>query len=104
MKTGTEGDNTAKKNIIDDVLHILEEMTCDWDLELDGALGQDTRLIADLEFASIDIVQFLVAIEEHYQRREFPFEELVMKDGRYVDEILVDDVITFLDNHLNRSS
>jgi len=104
VKNGTEGENTARKNIRDDVLHILEEMTYDWDLELDGPLSQDTRLIADLEFASIDIVQFLVAIEEYYQRREFPFEELVMRDGRYVDEIVVDDVITFLDKHLNRSS
>ena len=97
-------DNTDRTAILNDVLHILEEMTCDWDLELDGPLGRDTRLIAELEFASIDIVQFLVAIEEHFQRREFPFEELVMKEGRYVDEIVVADVVAFLDQHLNKSA
>ena len=97
-------DNTDGTAILDDVLHILEEMTCDWDLELDGPLGRDTRLIAELEFASIDIVQFLVAIEEHFQRREFPFEELVMKEGRYVDEIVVAEVVAFLDQHLNKSA
>lgn len=104
LKNETAGGSAGGKNILDDVLHILEEMIFDWDLELDGALGKDTRLIADLEFASIDIVQFLVAIEEHFQRREFPFEELVMTDGRYVDEIAVEDVIAFLDKHLNRPS
>jgi len=96
-------DKADEKSILNDVLHILEEMISDWDLELDGPLGRKTRLIADLEFASIDIVQFLVAIEEHFQYREFPFEELVMKDGRYVDEIVVDDIISFLAKHLNMS-
>lgn len=104
MKNETEVNGTDENGILKDVLHILENMIYDWDLELDGSLGYKTRLIADLEFGSIDIVQFLVAIEEHFQRRGFPFEELVMIDGRYVDEIVVDDIISFLNRHLNNKS
>ena len=46
------------------------------------------------------MVQFVIAIEEHYGRQGMPFEELLMKDGRYVDEIAVVDVAKFLGQHL----
>jgi len=101
MKNEMLASKSREDVIVGDVIHILENMTYDWDMDFDEPLGFQTRLIADLEFGSIDIVQFLVAIEEHYQRRGFPFEELVMVDGRYVDEISVADIVTFLCRHLN---
>ena len=45
--------------------------------------------IGDLGFESIDIVQFVVALEENFKRRDMPFEKLLMIDGRYVDELSV---------------
>ena len=86
MTSEMEANKIREEFVLKNVIHILENMTYDWDIDLDKPLGSETRLIADLEFGSIDIVQFLVAIEEHFQRRGFPFEELVMVDGRYVDE------------------
>lgn len=85
------------KNIVD----ILEDMTLDWDMEFDGRIGPNTRLVADLEFESIDVVQFIVAIEERFRCRGLPFEEFLMTDGRYVDEVRVSDVVGFLDHQLN---
>ncbi|MCK9419579.1 MAG: acyl carrier protein [Nitrospirae bacterium] len=80
---------------------ILKEMTADWDLFYSGDIGADTKLIEELGFESIDIVQLVVAIQEHFKRRDFPFEELLMADGRYVDEITVRDTVSFLHGHLN---
>jgi hypothetical protein len=52
--------------------------------------------MGDLEFESIDIVALIVEIERKYQRRDWPFEKLLMVDGRYVDELLVREVADFL--------
>ena len=89
-----------REEILDNLVRILEDMTADWDMDLDDPIGEATRLMADLEFESIDVVQFIVAIEERFQRRGMPFEELLMEDGRYVDEITVKDTVDFLDRHL----
>ena len=88
--------------ILPGLLAILEDMIADWDMDLDEPLGLNTRLIADLGFESIDVVQFVAAIEEHFHNRTIPFEELVMRDGRYVDEIAVGTVRDFLAIHLAR--
>ncbi|CAA0102547.1 Uncharacterised protein [Halioglobus japonicus] len=104
MTNGTETTQAAATagngDILPVLVEILEDMIADWDMDLDEPLGSNTRLITDLGFESIDVVQFIAAIEEHYRNRAIPFEELVMKDGRYVDEIVVGNVVTFLMPHL----
>lgn len=82
-----------------DIARILESMTADWDTSFSGGVSAATRLIGDLSFESIDVVQFIVALEEHFNRRDFPFEQLLMKDGRYVEELTVGEVVGFLHNH-----
>jgi acyl carrier protein len=94
--SGESGDQAIMSVLVE----ILEDMIADWDMDLDEPLGGNTRLIIDLGFESIDVVQFIAAIEEHYRNRAITFEELVMKDGRYVDEIVVGNVVTFLKPHL----
>ena len=79
---------------------LLEDMTSDWDTAFQGAVGPETRLIADLAFESIDVVQLIVAIEERFGRKDLPFVELVMQNGRYVDELRVADIVAFLARHL----
>jgi acyl carrier protein len=78
-------------------------MTSDWDQDY-GPIRPETRLMSDLTCESIDIVQFVVAVEERFQCRHLPFEQLLMIDGRYVDDLSVDDVVNFLDAHLNAKS
>ncbi len=87
------------------IVGIVKELTQDWDTEYSGSIRPETRLVGDLAFESIDIVQLIGAIEEHYQRRDLPFEELLMTDGRYVEELRISDVAAFLDRHFdNRES
>ena len=101
MTGGTENGGLTREVILRRVVDVLDDITSDWDNALAGPIGPHTGLVGDLEFESIDVVQFIVAIEEKFRRRGLPFEELLMKDGRYVDEIKVEASVDFLHRHLN---
>jgi acyl carrier protein len=83
-----------------DLLALLTDMTSDWDLDYTDPITPATRLMADLSFESIDVVQLVVAIEAHFQRRKLKFEQLMMVDGRYVQELEVRQIVDFLDQQL----
>ncbi|MDH3467732.1 MAG: phosphopantetheine-binding protein [Gammaproteobacteria bacterium] len=82
------------------VISVLTELVEDWDLEMEEELNANTRLIADLGFESIDVVQFAVSLEQSFGKDGLPFERLFMRNGDYVEEILVCDVVQFLENNL----
>jgi acyl carrier protein len=91
--------NRASENrasIENKVIAVANEMVAHWGLDLPGGITKDTRLIEDLTFESIDIVQFAVGIERAFDRKSLPFEQLFMKDGAYVDDITISEVIDFL--------
>lgn len=87
--------------LLADVIKILQEMTSDWEMEFSDPIGPGTMIISDLEFESIDVVQFVVQIEEFYQRKDLPFEKLLMRDGRYRDDLSVQEVVDFLQASLS---
>ena len=94
-----------KDTILKDVLEILEDMTCDWEMGFAGAIDSQTHLVADLEFESIDVVQLAVAVEEHFNRQNLPFQKLFMTvDGYYVDDLRVLDLVDFLYASLNNGT
>ena len=84
----------------DDILKnlgtLLDDFTQDWDKDLDEGYSRDTKLLADLGFESIDIIQFIVAIEEDFGLHKTPFDKLLMKDGRYVDDLTLGQLADFL--------
>lgn len=82
------------------VIAVLNEVTMDWELDLEEDIGPSTRLIDDLAFESIDIVRFVVALEQHFNCKGLPFEKLFMRDGDYVDELRVNEVVDFLSESL----
>ena len=96
------GASTAipQEAILKDVIEILGDLTSDWDIEFAGEIGNDTQIISDLEFESIDVVQFIVQLETVYQRKDLPFEKLLMIDGRYKDDLKVSEVVQFLNQYL----
>lgn len=59
-------------------------------------MNRDTRLLADLGFESIDIIQLVVAIQEEILKRKLSFEKLLMKDGRYVDDLSIGQIADYL--------
>lgn len=82
-----------------ELIGVLTDMTADWDTSA-GAIGDETKLIADLGFESIDVVHLVVAIEEKFLRRDLPFQDLLMEDGQYVDELTVAQVVDFIVRHV----
>lgn len=90
---------TTNNDTVATVIAVLEEMTGDWDLGLDAPMDRNTQLIADLAFESIDIVQFVVALEQRLGRRNIPFEKLLMVEGRYVEDLSVGKIADFLAAH-----
>lgn len=104
MTTDTTGmastDQLPKDSILKSVIHILKEMTSDWDLEFSGDMAPNTHIISDLEFESIDVVQIVVQIEQTFGRKDLPFEKLLMIEGRYRDDMTVEEVVDFLHEHL----
>jgi acyl carrier protein len=90
----------TREGIERDLIAILTDMTADWDLSFTGGINAETRLMEDLAFESIDVVQLIVAVEAHVQRRHLHFEHLLMSDGRYVQELQVKQIVDFLDKAL----
>jgi len=86
--------------ILKGVVEILEEMTKEWDTGFSGRIGPDTSLMNQLTFESIDIVMLIVAIEERFGKKGMPFEELLMVDGHYVDDLRVSQIAGFLETQL----
>lgn len=91
--------NLKKGTTIDTVVAIVEDLTQDWGIELDGPAGAHTKVVADLEFASVDIIQLCVALEQCYGRR-FGFQDLLMKDGSYVGDLTLGQLATFVEDKL----
>lgn len=80
-------------------LERVEEITEEWDLELDRSILPEDKLISDLGFSSVDFVQLFVAIEESVQQK-LGFHDLIMVNGRYVDDLSVGEVALFVKGKL----
>src|SRR5689334_8247089 len=82
------------------VVEIVEDLIQDWGLETDGVTGA-TFLVADLEFASVDIIQLCVALEQHYERK-LGFADLLMVNGSYVKDLSISQIAQFVGTKLPR--
>lgn len=78
------------------LIALLEDFTQDWDSASDAPITRDTKLFADLGFESIDIIQLIVAMQEEVVKRNMPFDSLLMKEGRYVDDLSVGQIADYL--------
>ncbi|MAJ60306.1 MAG: acyl carrier protein [bacterium TMED88] len=77
------------------LIEIVDDLIQDWGLDLDEPVGVDTLLVADLEFASVDVIQLCVAVEEHYGRK-LGFQDLLMHDGSYVQDLALGEMVRFV--------
>ena len=84
------------------VADIIIEMLGELDLESEEPIDSSTRLIADLGFASVDFIQLIVELESHFQRK-FGFHDLIMPDGKYVDDLTVSELVSFIQSRLECS-
>jgi hypothetical protein len=96
----SETDHT-QQSVVNDLIAILTDMTKDWDTGYEGAIQPGDFLMANVGFQSIDWVQFVQAIEQHYQRMGMPWVELFVVDGKFVTDLTVQAIAEFLVPHLN---
>lgn len=81
------------------VIAVIEDLIQDWGLEIEGGVGASTQLVAHLEFASVDIIQLCVALEQAYARK-LGFQNLLMRDGSYVGDLSVTQISQFIESRL----
>lgn len=80
------------------IVTILKDMTQEWELDLEE-ISPQTKLVEDLSFASVDIIHLVVSIEEHFKQK-LGFDELLMQGGRYIDDLSVEEIVTFVAHKL----
>jgi acyl carrier protein len=68
------------------------------DSDFSGVLTEETRIVGDLDFESVMIVELCMAIGKHL-RKKVPFQNLVFQDGQFQD-FSVGQLLTFLEGHL----
>ena len=76
--------------ILSTVTATIENLVQDWDLS--QPIDSDTRLVADLGFESIDLIQMVAALEQEFGRPNVSFAELLVSDGRYVDDLTIGQI------------
>lgn len=92
----------GKDEILADLLKMIEERSSGWEICFEGSIGPDTLLGADLAYKSMDLIQLFVAIQKHYGKNDFPFQDLAMSDHREVTDLKISELADFLHEHLNR--
>jgi acyl carrier protein len=90
----------AESEVLSDVLTIVKDLTSEFEFEFSGAIGPDSFFVADLDFKSTDVVELVVVLETHFQRRKLPFQNLVLKNGKYAD-FSVRELAAFLHKQLS---
>lgn len=88
------GGEYVVENVEASIISLLERFVEEWGV--DHKIGPGSAIVADLEFESIDIIQLVVAIEQKFGRRNMGFDELLMKNGRYVDDLTVRQISNFV--------
>jgi acyl carrier protein len=76
------------------VISTLKDFIQDWGL--DAEISSETTIVGDLEFDSIDVIQFTVELEKAFGSRKIGFQDLLMQDGRYVDDLSIAQFQNFL--------
>ena len=82
----------------DDVLEILSDKVAKLDSDFSGALTEETRILGDLDFESVTIVELCISIGKHFKKK-LPFQNLVFRDGEFQD-FSVGQLVTFVKDHL----
>jgi len=88
------------KDIFSVLLQIIEELFEDW--EYSGKITQETTLLSDLGFQSIDAVALGSAVEDHYDQK-IPFAQYLSDlEEKGISDIKLGDFARFIQKNLNR--
>jgi acyl carrier protein len=81
-----------------DIVLLLRGLADDW--EYDGEITEDTRMLADLGFESLDVVVLATVVQDYYHQ-VLPFPEFFAEIGqRAIGDVTVGEWVTFVCEHL----
>jgi acyl carrier protein len=84
------------------VMEILEEFAEDWGLD-EIEMSSETFLKADLGFESTDTMQLFTAVQENYPAMKFTFQDLVVREEKFVDDLQIKEIVSFIQSQLQSS-
>ena len=88
----------SRQQIEETLIGIIEDLIQDWEIDEEN-ITSATSIVHDLDFASVDIIQLCVAIEQHYKKK-LGFQSLLMQDGSYVTDLTVAQIVEFLNDKI----
>lgn len=96
MSTEKPVGSVSRDVVVKQLVEVLEDMTSDWDIEFSGKIAEETMLVGDLAFESIDVVHLIVTLGQIYEEKDLGFERILIEDGRYVSDLSVAQIADFL--------
>lgn len=69
------------------VIRTIEGLVQDW--EIDEPIDARTKVVADLGFESVDLIQMIGALEESFRAHRLSLVDMLVVDGRYVDDLSI---------------
>ncbi len=88
------------KTVEEVIIGLMQDFVDDWGLD-DLTVTRQTKLKGDVGFDSSDTMQLFAAIQEHYAQTSFTFQNLVVQDDKFVDDLTVGQVIVFVIRQLS---
>jgi acyl carrier protein len=85
------------------VIRLITKLMEDLGYDLDEPIVPDAAFVRDLGFASLDFVQMIVLIEESFGQK-LGFQALLLKDGTYVKDLKVGELVSFISRQLEAPS
>jgi acyl carrier protein len=89
---------TTQDEALGCVIGFLKEFIEGWDIDDD--ITSQTKFNVDLGFSSIDMLHYLAFIDMNLQKKH-PFEQLIMTNGVYKNELSVAELAAFIFEHRN---
>lgn len=93
----------SENTVEDTVIALTADLIQDWGLD-DVELAKTTALRGDMGFESADFMQLFTAIQEHYRATVFKFQDLVMRDGKFVEDLTLGEIAVFVLKKLNAAA
>ena len=72
----------------------------DWEVE--EPIRLKTRVVADLGFESIDLIQMIGALERAFRLPSSALVDMLVDQGRYVDDLSIEQIAACIDNRIWR--
>ncbi len=96
VSISTVSNSTVKQTLFD----VLSQFVITYDLDWDQPLEPETTCIADLGLSSVDFIQLVLAIESAFGQK-FGFQDLLMQQGEYIEDVTVQKLEDFITGKLN---